>query len=70
MLNYVLSNSIIGRSGAGKSTLLYILSLLDKTSEGEIIIDGQDITKLLNQASINYRLNNFGFIFQEYALLP
>lgn len=62
--------SIIGRSGAGKSTLLYILSLLDKTSDGEIIIDGQDITKLSNQASINYRLNNFGFIFQEYALLP
>ncbi len=62
--------SIVGRSGAGKSTLLYILSLLDKTSSGEIIIDGQDITKLSNQGSINYRLNNFGFIFQEYALLP
>ncbi len=62
--------AIIGRSGAGKSTLMYILSLLDQPSEGQVKIDGIDIEKLKNQEAADFRLNNFGFIFQEYALLP
>src|SRR5579859_3011510 len=62
--------AITGRSGAGKSTLLYNMSLLDKQTEGEVYIDGENITVIESKQWISYRLNNFGFIFQEYALLP
>src|SRR5215469_11905741 len=62
--------AITGRSGAGKSTLLYNISLLDKPTAGDIYIDGQDIAGLDDKARVTYRLNNFGFIFQDYALLP
>jgi putative ABC transport system ATP-binding protein len=62
--------SITGRSGAGKSTLLYNISLLDKSTSGEIIIDEENITALDDNARVIYRRNNFGFIFQDYALLP
>ena len=62
--------AITGRSGAGKSTLLYNISLLDKPTAGEVTIDGQNIEALDDKARVIYRLNNFGFIFQDYALLP
>lgn len=62
--------AITGRSGAGKSTLLYNMSLLDVSTEGSIIIDDQDVTNIKNNERVVYRLSNFGFIFQEYALLP
>jgi len=62
--------AITGRSGAGKSTLLYNMSLLDSPTEGTIFINGQDVTKIENSERVTYRLSNFGFIFQEYALLP
>jgi len=62
--------AMVGRSGAGKSTLLYILSLLDQPTEGRVEINGLDVGKLTIQEAVDFRLNNFGFIFQEYALLP
>ena len=62
--------AITGRSGAGKSTLLYNISLLDKPTAGEVIIDGQNVAELDDRTRVIYRLNNFGFIFQDYALLP
>lgn len=62
--------AITGRSGAGKSTLLYNISLLDVPTSGQEFIDGQDIDELDDKARIVYRRNNFGFIFQDYALLP
>ena len=62
--------SITGRSGAGKSTLLYQLGLLDKATGGMIVIDGQDVDGLSDEERIIYRRENFGFIFQDYALLP
>jgi len=62
--------AITGRSGAGKSTLLYNMSLLDHPTEGEIVIDGQSIGKIEDNKRVSYRLSNFGFVFQEYALLP
>ncbi len=62
--------SITGRSGSGKSTLLYLLSLLDVPTSGKIIFKGCDAhLKIKNKNSI-CRLQNFGFIFQDYALLP
>lgn len=62
--------AITGRSGAGKSTLLYQLSLLDIATNGEIIVEGQNISNFTNQERVLYRRDNFGFIFQDYALLP
>lgn len=62
--------AITGRSGAGKSTLLYNMSLLDKPTSGTIEIDNQNISEIENKNRVSYRLKNFGFIFQEYALLP
>lgn len=62
--------AIMGRSGAGKSTLLYQISLLDTPTTGEIVINGTDIHDLTEDERINFRLNNLGYVFQDYALLP
>lgn len=62
--------AIMGRSGAGKSTLMYQLSLLDRPSTGKIFIGGEDTTLFSIKEATQYRLQNFGFIFQDYALLP
>lgn len=62
--------SIIGRSGAGKSTLLYQLSLLDSPTSGEIIIDGVKTSTLHNGHRTAMRLQQFGFVFQDYANIP
>ena len=62
--------SIVGASGAGKSTLLYQMSLLDTPTSGSIFVDGDEISKLDDVSAIRYRLENFGFVFQDYALVP
>ena len=62
--------AITGRSGAGKSTLLYQMSLLDHPTSGSVTIDGQEITVLPGPKRVIFRLDNCGFIFQDYALLP
>jgi len=62
--------AIMGRSGAGKSTLLYQMSLLDEPTEGEIKIDGVDVRKLTEHQKTRFRLQNLGYVFQDYALLP
>lgn len=61
--------AIMGPSGAGKSTLLNMLSTLDKPTRGEIIIDGEDITKVSNKRLSKIRQEKIGFIFQDYNLL-
>lgn len=62
--------SIIGRSGSGKSTLLYQLGLLDRPNSGQIIIDGVDVSELSDEERTAFRLNELGYIFQDYALIP
>ncbi|RLZ12721.1 ABC transporter ATP-binding protein [Faecalibacter macacae] len=67
--------SIVGASGAGKTTLLQILGTLEKSSEPnkydtEILINGQDITKLSDKNLSRFRNENIGFIFQFHQLLP
>ncbi len=62
--------SITGSSGSGKSTLLYVLSLLDRPTSGEILFENCD-TKTFSETMGSYcRLHHFGFVFQDYALLP
>jgi putative ABC transport system ATP-binding protein len=60
---------IMGKSGSGKSTLLRQLGLLDQPSQGEIILDGEVVTKLSDTARGMLRLQHLGYVFQEYALL-
>lgn len=62
--------SITGRSGSGKSTLLYQLGLLDHPNSGEILIDGVDMTSLDNDERTKFRLEELGYVFQDYALVP
>jgi len=60
---------IMGKSGSGKSTLLRQLGLLDRPSEGEIVLDGEVVTRLSDTARGMLRLQHLGYVFQEYALL-
>jgi putative ABC transport system ATP-binding protein len=62
--------AITGRSGSGKSTLMYQLGLLDHPSEGQIWIDGQEVTNLSADLRTKLRLNSLGYVFQDYALIP
>lgn len=62
--------AIIGPSGAGKSTLLYQLSLLDEPTSGEVYFDGKKTSDLNQTEKTEIRLNQLGYVFQDYALLP
>jgi putative ABC transport system ATP-binding protein len=62
--------AIMGRSGAGKSTLMYQLSLLDEPTEGEIYINGKEVHRMTEREKMLFRLVQFGFVFQDYALMP
>ncbi len=62
--------AIMGKSGAGKSTLLYQMSLLDKPTGGEIIVDGINTEEFSERERTDFRLRHLGYIFQDYALIP
>ncbi|RJS68781.1 ABC transporter ATP-binding protein [ANME-2 cluster archaeon] len=62
--------AIMGKSGSGKSTLLHQLGLLDTPTEGEIVIDEVEISGLSESEKTIFRLEKFGYVFQEYAILP
>lgn len=62
--------TITGKSGSGKSTLLYQLGLLDIPTSGEAIIDGRDFVVASEKERTHTRLNDLGYIFQDYAILP
>ena len=61
---------ILGPSGAGKSTLLNLLGGMDNTTEGNIIVDGENIENYSKNKLAEYRAENVGFIFQFYNILP
>ncbi|SHH49483.1 putative ABC transport system ATP-binding protein [Anaerosphaera aminiphila DSM 21120] len=61
--------SIIGTSGSGKSTLLHLLGGLDNPTEGKIILDGKDYSKLKQDELTILRRRHIGFVFQSYNLL-
>jgi len=64
------SVAIAGPSGSGKSTLLQIIGTLDLPTEGKVMLDGQDITKLTQLELANVRNKQIGFVFQSHYLLP
>ncbi len=60
---------VVGSSGAGKTTVLNILGGMDDATDGELFVDGQDITKLKGKGLIQYRREDIGFVFQFYNLI-
>jgi putative ABC transport system ATP-binding protein len=62
--------AIKGPSGSGKTTLLNMIGGLDEPTEGYVNINGTNITQLKGNKLINFRLNNIGFVFQSFNLIP
>lgn len=60
---------ILGSSGAGKTTILNMLGGMDRCDEGEMIVDGVDITKLSKKGLTEYKRFDIGFVFQFYNLI-
>ena len=61
---------VLGSSGAGKTTLLNLLGGMDTATEGTIVLDGKNVTKLSRRELTEYRRNDIGFVFQFYNLMP
>lgn len=62
--------AIMGASGSGKSTLLGLIAGLDSPSEGEVLIDGTEISRLPEDQLAEVRGRKLGFVFQSYQLIP
>lgn len=62
--------AIVGTSGSGKSTLLHMMGGLDRATEGNVFINGNDIFSMEDEALTIFRRRNIGFIFQNYNLVP
>jgi putative ABC transport system ATP-binding protein len=62
--------AIVGKSGSGKSTLMHILALLDEPSEGSVLIDGESAEGLSKRRVNQLRNRRFGFVFQQFFLIP
>lgn len=62
--------TIVGPSGAGKSTLLHLIGTLDLPTEGQILYEGRDVTRLGSSDLAEFRNRSIGFVFQFHHLLP
>lgn len=62
--------AIVGPSGAGKTTLLQIMGTLDRPDQGEVVIDGENVSRLSANKLAHFRNRNIGFVFQFHQLLP
>src|SRR5208283_1122824 len=62
--------ALVGPSGSGKTTLLNLIGGLDYPTSGTVNIDGVDITHVSENKLIDFRLQNIGFVFQAYNLIP
>ncbi len=61
--------AIMGESGSGKTTLLNIMAGIDKPTNGMVILDGKEITKIKDESIATFRRENLGFVFQDFNLL-
>ena len=61
--------AIMGESGSGKTTLLNILATLEKPTNGSVILNGEEVTKIKESKLAEFRLKNLGFVFQDFNLL-
>jgi ABC-type lipoprotein export system ATPase subunit len=62
--------AIMGPSGCGKTTLLNVLSGIDEPSSGQVLVDGKQLFGISDDERTEMRAHNFGFIFQNFNLLP
>lgn len=61
--------AVMGESGSGKTTLLNILAALDKPTNGNVVLDGKDLSKIKEKDVATFRRDNLGFVFQDFNLL-
>lgn len=61
--------AVMGESGSGKTTLLNILAALDKPTNGNVVLDGKDLSKIKEKDVASFRRDNLGFVFQDFNLL-
>ena len=62
--------AIAGPSGSGKTTLLQLIGALDRPTAGEVVFEGRDIARLRDGELSELRLHAFGFVFQQFNLIP
>lgn len=62
--------AIVGPSGSGKSTLMHLIGGLDRPTQGQIIVDSEDISRLKDADMARYRNKKIGFVFQSFNLEP
>src|SRR5436309_8638617 len=62
--------AIMGPSGCGKSTLMHVLGAMTKPTEGQVLIDGRDISTMNDAQLTEIRRKKIGFVFQKFNLLP
>lgn len=62
--------SVMGSSGSGKTTLMNIVGCMDKPSNGQVLLDGQDLTKESQSSLTTIRREKIGLIFQQFHLIP
>jgi len=62
--------AIVGSSGSGKSTLMNILGCLDQPTEGQYLLEGNDVSDMSDNALSKIRNEKIGFVFQNFNLLP
>src|SRR4029078_3803846 len=62
--------ALMGPSGSGKSTLMNILGCLDTPSQGTYVLNGKDVSQMIDNALAEVRNKEIGFVFQQFNLLP
>jgi len=62
--------ALMGPSGSGKSTLLHLIAAMDRPSDGEIRVLGEDLRRLSDRAIARWRNEHIGFVFQQFNLIP
>ena len=62
--------AVVGTSGSGKSTLLHMLGGLDRPTSGEVLVDGNSLFAMKDDALTIFRRRSIGFVFQSYNLVP